>query len=146
MTAMWVWGLGSGLAAAVIARGALPGAMVFVLAVAVFWVVLRPDRARRSAIEPSAGPPRPAPEMARAALMGADDLTRIKGLGPKLAVALREAGVHSFAQVAGWSPEQAAAMDAKVGARGRALRDDWVAQARALALGSDKAGDGPERT
>ena len=79
--------------------------------------------------------------MARAALGAveeADDLRRIKGLGPKLATALQEAGIRSYAQIAAWTPDEAAAMDEKFGARGRVLRDDWVAQARALALGAAK--------
>jgi large subunit ribosomal protein L21 len=77
--------------------------------------------------------------MTRAALGAGDepdDLRRIKGLGPKLATALQEAGIRSYAQIAAWTPDEAAAMDEKFGARGRVLRDGWVAQARALALGA----------
>jgi predicted flap endonuclease-1-like 5' DNA nuclease len=137
---MWIWALASGLAAAVVAQGALPGALVFVLAVILFWMLLRPSRQQPA--EPAldrAGPPRPSAAMARAALGGAgepDDLRRIKGLGPKLATALHEAGIRSYAQIAAWTPDEAAIMDEKFGARGRVLRDDWVAQARALALGA----------
>jgi predicted flap endonuclease-1-like 5' DNA nuclease len=140
---MWIWALASGLAAAVVAQGALPGAMVFVLAVILFWLLLRPPQAAAPApVAERGGPPRPSAAMARAALGGADgpdDLLRIKGLGPKLATALQEAGIRSYAQIAAWTPDEAAAMDEKFGARGRVLRDGWVAQARALALG----GPGP---
>jgi large subunit ribosomal protein L21 len=136
---MWIWALASGLAAAVVAQGALPGAMVFILAVILFWLLLRPARPESDARAEPAGPLRPSAAMARAALgatEAADDLRRIRGLGPKLATALQEAGISSYAQIAAWTPEEAAAMDEKFGARGRVLRDDWVAQARALALGA----------
>jgi large subunit ribosomal protein L21 len=143
---LWVWALAAGLAAAVVARGALPAAAVFVLAVALFWMVLRPSTkptaSERPAPPPPAGPPRPSAAMAAAALgTGGDDLRRIRGLGPRMATALERAGIRSFAQIAAWTPDEAAAMDEKFGARGRVLRDDWVAQARALALGGTKASD-----
>lgn len=137
---MWIWALASGLAAAVVARGALPGAVVFMLAAILFWLLLRSSRPEPDEPAPErSGPPRPSAAMARAALGAgdeADDLRRIKGLGPKLATALQDAGIRSYAQIAAWTPEEAAAMDEKFGARGRVLRDDWVAQARALALGA----------
>ncbi|WCT76861.1 hypothetical protein [Novosphingobium humi] len=65
-----------------------------------------------------------------------DDLTRIKGLGPKLKARLAELGVVSFAQIAGWSEADIAAIDAQLGTfAGRATRDQWVAQAQFLASG-----------
>jgi predicted flap endonuclease-1-like 5' DNA nuclease len=140
---MWIWALASGLAAAVVAQGALPGAMVFMLAVVLFWLLLRSSQPEPAEPVPDrAGPLRPSAAMARAALGSGgnvDDLRRIKGLGPKLATALQDAGIRSYAQIAAWTPEEAAAMDEKCGARGRVLRDDWVAQARALALGAAAA-------
>jgi len=69
-----------------------------------------------------------------------DDLTRIKGLGPKLRARLAELGVTRFAQIAAWSDADIAAVDAQLGAfAGRATRDNWVVQARFLAVG-DVAG------
>jgi len=73
--------------------------------------------------------PTPEPEPAAAAQ---DDLTRIKGIGPKMAEALHALGVTSFAQIAAWSEAEAAEMDEKAQARGRIERDDWIAQAKAL--------------
>ena len=69
-----------------------------------------------------------------------DDLTRIKGLGPKLQVMLNELGVTRFQQIAGWSDEDLERIDSQLGAfQGRIARDDWVEQARYLAAG-DVAG------
>jgi predicted flap endonuclease-1-like 5' DNA nuclease len=69
-----------------------------------------------------------------------DDLTRIKGLGPKLSVRLRELGVTSFAQIAAWDDAELARIDGQLGTfAGRPARDAWVEQARFLASG-DVAG------
>lgn len=69
-----------------------------------------------------------------------DDLTRIKGLGPKLKARLAELGVVSFAQIAAWTEADIVAIDAQLGTfAGRATRDQWVAQAGFLAAG-DVAG------
>jgi predicted flap endonuclease-1-like 5' DNA nuclease len=70
----------------------------------------------------------PGPEAAAAA----DDLTRLTGVGPRIAAALAAHGVTRFAQLAAWTPEQLSAFDAEMNLRGRALRGDWIAQARAL--------------
>lgn len=66
-----------------------------------------------------------------------DDLTRIKGVGPKLAEQLNGLGYYHFDQVAAWSAEELEAVDASlVGFSGRATRDDWIGQARALCAGA----------
>jgi predicted flap endonuclease-1-like 5' DNA nuclease len=63
-----------------------------------------------------------------------DNLQTLKGVGPKLASQLHEAGITRFEQIAGLSPTEAAALDAKMGAfRGRIERDRVVEQARFLA-------------
>ncbi|MCB2060520.1 MAG: hypothetical protein R3E09_04580 [Novosphingobium sp.] len=70
----------------------------------------------------------------------ADDLGRIKGLGPKLVVLLQSLGVTRFEQIAGWSEEDIDRIDAQLGAfAGRIRRDSWVEQAKFLASG-DTAG------
>jgi NADH-quinone oxidoreductase subunit E len=64
---------------------------------------------------------------------GADDLTRIKGLGPKLLRALNRMGVFHIDQIAAWTPGEVAWMDDNIqGFKGRVSRDNWVAQAKAL--------------
>jgi len=71
---------------------------------------------------------------------GGDDLTRIKGLGPKLAEQLHALGVTSFAQIAAWDEAEIDRIDARLGRfQGRIRCDDWPAQARLLAAG-DTAG------
>ena len=66
----------------------------------------------------------------------ADDLTKLKGVGPKAAEAIVAAGITSFAQIAGWSDEDVAWADENIkGAKGKASRDDWRGQAKALLEG-----------
>jgi predicted flap endonuclease-1-like 5' DNA nuclease len=70
----------------------------------------------------------------------ADDLTQIKGLGPKLAEQLHALGVTSFAQIAAWNDADIDRIDVQLGRfQGRIRRDDWPAQARLLGAG-DAAG------
>ena len=68
----------------------------------------------------------------------ADDLKRIKGVGPKLEALLNRLGFYHFDQVAAWTEAELAWVDANLeGFKGRASRDDWVAQARILAAGGE---------
>jgi predicted flap endonuclease-1-like 5' DNA nuclease len=62
-----------------------------------------------------------------------DDLTRLTGIGPKLAAALAARGIRTFAQLADWTEEQAQAFDSELSLKGRVARDAWIAQARRLA-------------
>lgn len=69
---------------------------------------------------------------------GGDDLTRIKGVGPKLAALLREQGITGFAQIAAWTDDDIDRIDPTLGRfEGRIRRDDWVGQARLLADGDE---------
>ena len=71
---------------------------------------------------------------------GADDLTRIKGLGPKIAALLRGLGITRFDQIASWSEADIARIDPQLGTfQGRISRDNWIEQARYLSAG-DVAG------
>jgi len=71
---------------------------------------------------------------------GPDDLTRLKGVGPKLAAQLRELGITTFAQVASWNDADIDDIDSRLGRfQGRIRRDNWVEQARLLEAG-DEAG------
>ena len=63
----------------------------------------------------------------------ADDLKRIRGVGPALEAQLHALGIYHFDQVAGWGLAEMAWMDDNLdGVRGRVSRDDWVGQARDL--------------
>lgn len=69
-----------------------------------------------------------------------DDLSRIKGLGPKLRALLGTLGITRFDQIAGWSEADLDDLDGKLGSfAGRPRRDNWVEQAKLLSAG-DTAG------
>jgi NADH-quinone oxidoreductase subunit E len=66
-----------------------------------------------------------------------DDLTIIKGIGPKLAALCHSLGFHHFDQIAAWTEDEIAWVDDNLeGFKGRVTRDGWVAQAKALAAGN----------
>jgi len=78
----------------------------------------------------------------------ADDLKLIKGVGPKLEKLCNKLGFYHFDQIAGWTADEIAWVDANLeGFKGRVSRDNWVAQAKTLAAGgktefSERAKDG----
>lgn len=61
-----------------------------------------------------------------------DDLTRIKGIGPKLSALLNEIGIYHFKQIADWSEPEALWVDDYLSFKGRVTREAWIKQARAL--------------
>ncbi len=66
----------------------------------------------------------------------ADDLTRMKGIGPKLSQRLTQLGVMRFDQIAAWTDRDIAEIDRHLGTfAGRITRDAWVEQAGLLASG-----------
>ena len=62
----------------------------------------------------------------------ADDLTRIAGVGPKIARELNELGIFQLGQLAGMTEDMARGLDERFAPKGRATREDWVGQARRL--------------
>lgn len=70
----------------------------------------------------------------------ADDLKRIKGIGPKMEQLCNKLGFWHFDQIAAWSDEEVAWVDANMeGFKGRVTRDVWVEQAKLLAGGGQTA-------
>ena len=68
----------------------------------------------------------------------ADDLKLIKGVGPKLEQLCNTLGFYHFDQIANWTSDEVAWVDANLeGFKGRVSRDDWVAQAKILAAGGE---------
>jgi NADH-quinone oxidoreductase subunit E len=68
----------------------------------------------------------------------ADDLKKIKGVGPALEALLHGLGYFHFDQIAKWTAAEVAWVDENVeGFHGRVTRDDWVAQAKILAAGGE---------
>ncbi len=68
----------------------------------------------------------------------ADDLKKIKGVGPKLEAMLHGMGFYHYDQIAAWTPAEVAWVDDNIeGFKGRASRDGWIAQAKILAAGGE---------
>jgi NADH-quinone oxidoreductase subunit E len=104
----------------------------------------RVREAARAAREAAADLAGPAPEATRPAALEAprdgkaDDLKKIKGVGPKLEELLHSLGIYHFGQIAAWGPSEVAWMDSNLeGFFGRVTRDDWVGQAKVLAAGDE---------
>ncbi|MEM9045796.1 MAG: NADH-quinone oxidoreductase subunit NuoE [Pseudomonadota bacterium] len=78
------------------------------------------------------------PEMLVEARGGdADDLKKIKGVGPKLEAKLHSLGVFHYDQIASWTATEIAWVDNELSFKGRIERDDWISQAKALANGNE---------
>jgi len=91
--------------------------------------------------EPAPAPEvKPAPRLAVKPEGVADDLERIIGVGPKLKARLNELGVRQFRQIAAWSAEEVAAINAKLGFPGRIEREGWQKQASRLTKETGKSG------
>lgn len=122
---------------------------VVVVALALF--IARRSRPAAPIAPPAAAPPVPEPTAAASQADAPspfltapdgvpDDLMRIKGIGPKLSARLAELGVYHYAQIAAWTPDQLAIVDALLGNfSGRPARDQWQSQASLLAAGDTKA-------
>ena len=68
----------------------------------------------------------------------ADDLKKIKGIGPKMESTCNALGFYHFDQIAKWKKAEVAWVDANLeGFKGRVTRDTWVAQAKLLAAGKE---------
>ena len=104
----------------------------------------RPTQFAEAAAPPPT-PPQPAatagdkPETLDAPRGGtADNLKKIRGVGPKLEALLHSMGVYHYDQIAGWTEREVAWVDQNlIGFKGRVSRDNWVAQARVLSEGGD---------
>ncbi|MDV4143906.1 NADH-quinone oxidoreductase subunit E [Shimia sp. FJ5] len=70
---------------------------------------------------------------------GADDLKKIKGVGPKLEETLNALGFYHYDQIAKWTEAEIAWVDNRLKFKGRIERDGWIDQARTLAEGGETA-------
>ncbi len=61
---------------------------------------------------------------------GPDDLTRIKGIGKKIAGMLNDMGVTTYAEIAAWSDADIDRVQEQLQFPGRVRRDKWVERAR----------------
>ncbi len=72
-----------------------------------------------------------------AAVGAADDLLKIKGIGPKLNGVLNGLGIHRFDQIANWTAGDVDKVDDHIGAfKGRIGDEEWIPQAKLLAAGN----------
>ncbi len=89
--------------------------------------------------DPDPEPEAPTPTAAPASLLASapaevDDLTRIRGVGPAMALQLNRLGVYTFAQLAGFSEADLLWLDDNLtGLKGACLRGDWVGQSKTFA-------------
>ena len=67
----------------------------------------------------------------------ADDLKRIRGIGPQNEGRLHGLGIWHFDQIAGWTPENVRWVGSYLAFPGRIDRENWLDQAKALASGGD---------
>jgi len=67
-----------------------------------------------------------------------DNLKEIKGIGPKLEKLCNSMGFYHFDQIAAWTDDEVAWVNANLqGFKGRVSRDNWVEQAKILAAGGE---------
>jgi small subunit ribosomal protein S2 len=64
-----------------------------------------------------------------------DDLAKLAGAGPQLVKKLNDGGVFHYWQIAALTAEEAEKLDSDLKLGGRIARDNWIEQARALAVG-----------
>lgn len=64
-----------------------------------------------------------------------DDLKMISGVGPKIETILHDLGIFHFDQIAVWTTKEIEWVDDYLKFSGRIIREDWIAQAAALAKG-----------
>lgn len=98
-----------------------------------------PEAASGSSTAPKVAPqaPPPVPKVIEDG-ESKDDLSKLKGIGPKLVTRLEELGVTRFAEIAAWSDSDVETIDAQLGRfKGRITRDQWVEQAKLL-ISDDK--------
>ena len=73
--------------------------------------------------------------LAAAGAAGADDISLIGGIGPKIFAALTDMGITTFAQIAAWTPEDVTRIEADIKQKGRVAREEWIEQAKELMAG-----------
>ena len=63
---------------------------------------------------------------------GGDDLTKITGIGPRIAEVLNGLGIWRFSQIADWLPEHETWIENHLSFKGRVSRENWISQAKEL--------------
>nr|WP_294848567.1 hypothetical protein [uncultured Sphingomonas sp.] len=134
----------------------LPTALAVIALLLLVWFILRPRQSVRltdsAPVRPhmAVADPNPVPDVNKAdpfhtpavhvdrphAIGAPNDLTSLKGVGPKFAALLNQHGITRYDQIAELSVAQVEGLDADMGAfKGRLVRDRIVEQADYLARG-----------
>ncbi|MEE9454689.1 MAG: 50S ribosomal protein L21 [Paracoccaceae bacterium] len=100
---------------------------------AVVAAVAKPAKAKAAPKPKAEAKAKPAKaKTPKVAASATDDLTKLSGVGPKLAEKLIAGGVTSFAQIAGWNDADVAEFGEKLSFKGRIEREGWIDQAKKL--------------
>lgn len=62
----------------------------------------------------------------------ADDLKKVKGIGPTIEKLLHSLGIFYYKQIAAWTDDEVTWVDDKLQFPGRIVREDWINQAKIL--------------
>ena len=99
--------------------------------------IAAPSAKPKTGVKPTSKPSDPKPVALSKPRNGqADDLQRIKGIGPKIEAALHGLGIFHFDQIAGWNKQNIDWVDGQLAFKGRIRRENWLEQAAALAKDS----------
>ena len=91
--------------------------------------------AAKKAATPKAETPKKAAPKKAAKAEGADDLSKISGVGPVIVGKLNALGITTFQQISEFTAEDIERIDGELNFKGRIERDEWVKQATELAKG-----------
>jgi large subunit ribosomal protein L21 len=84
---------------------------------------------KKAEAAPAAAAPLAAP------IAGGDDISLIGGVGPKMEQGLHEMGITTFAEIAAWTADDVAKVEAHLKQKGRVAREEWIEQAKELLAG-----------
>ena len=98
-----------------------------------------PDKKSEKTVIPKEKTAKSARRSKAAADAGADDLTRINGIGPQNRDKLNAVGIHTFADIAELTADQQKELGEKLAFPGRIEREDWVKQAKKFIAASQSA-------
>ena len=87
------------------------------------------------AVKKVAAAPAGAATLAAPIAGGADDISLIGGVGPKILKGLSDLGVTTFAQIAGWTDADVERIETELKQKGRVAREEWIEQAKELMAG-----------
>jgi large subunit ribosomal protein L21 len=87
------------------------------------------------AVKKVAATPAEAATLAAPVAGGADDISLIAGIGPKILKGLNDLGVTTFAQIAGWTDADVERIETELKQKGRVAREEWIEQAKELMAG-----------